>query len=81
MQVQLKHYCVIQRFETIKLDANFLKALTSTCIKYIDKFFVKTKEIKLFELIEWTNIKSRAIIIKCENDFIFTPCSELDEHD
>jgi hypothetical protein len=57
LQVDSNYFCVIQRFETVKHDAHFLKALTSTCLKYIDKFFVKTKETKLFMQIHLFKIK------------------------
>ena len=56
--------------------------MSHECKKYINDFFIIAELTKELELINFSKIINRIIIVKLkDNEFIISPCSDLDEHD
>lgn len=71
--------CVIQILKRKKRDKS-LDKLSKECLKYINKFFLEV-ETSGYELVLFSQIKRRCILIQYEDKIMLTPVNDLDEND
>lgn len=72
----------MEKFKQTSHDKQLLNIMSHECKKYINDFFIIAELTKELELINFSKIINRIIIVKLkDNEFIISPCSDLDEHD
>ena len=81
LKIENSFYCIIEKFKSLKHEQKLLKLLSPVCLKYIDEFFSRASKTDQYDLIEWNCILNKSIMVKIDDDFMFTPCAYLNEHD